>query len=101
MSYQPRDLSVIGYSNGFTLWHLHSADGPEDIAAPGYFDDALNLLEPGDFILANLRSASDCEAHAVFVLTKSAVGVQAAVIAAFAPADTRPLSGARKPAAAE
>lgn len=57
MSYKPRDLSVIGYCNGFTLWHLQSADDPAAIAAPNYFSDAGNLLQPGDFILARMSGS--------------------------------------------
>jgi hypothetical protein len=57
MSYKPRDLSVIGYCNGFTLWHLQSTDDPAAIAAPDYFSDAANLLQPGDFILARMSGS--------------------------------------------
>ena len=26
MAYDPHDLSVVGYANGFTLWHFQSRD---------------------------------------------------------------------------
>lgn len=31
MAYNPRDLSVVGYSNGFTLWHFRSRDSAAEL----------------------------------------------------------------------
>jgi hypothetical protein len=57
MSITTRDLSVLSYANGFTLWHLKaSADTQTEIAAKGYFDPAADLLADGDLVLV---SASD------------------------------------------
>ena len=51
MTFLARELSVLAYANGFTLWHYRtSADDP---LSPGYFDSAQELLREGDQIIAN------------------------------------------------
>ena len=38
MSFAARDLSVLAYANGFTLWHFTTTDA--SVATLGYFDTA-------------------------------------------------------------
>ncbi len=57
MSFSARELSVLAYANGFTLWHYRTAD---DLAAllagdGSYFAAADELLRPGDQILLSLE----------------------------------------------
>lgn len=52
MAYDARNLSVIAYANGFTLWHYSTEE-------PGFnpdrdFHRAGNILEPGDIILTSI-----------------------------------------------
>ncbi|MEQ8195330.1 MAG: hypothetical protein RIB59_12665 [Rhodospirillales bacterium] len=54
-----RDLSVLGYANGFTLWHLITEDDASEIRNRGYFDEAAGLFRPGDIIFANIRQKSE------------------------------------------
>jgi hypothetical protein len=80
MAFSARDLSVLAYANGFTLWHYRTGDSlerllghwdaaePEDAAndnktagdnktddrAPGYFAPAAEMLRAGDEIKVNL-----------------------------------------------
>ncbi len=58
MAFQTKDLSVLAYANGFTLWHYTTADpaGALTKARPGYFDPANAMLRAGDIILANARA---------------------------------------------
>ncbi len=58
MAFQTKDLSVLAYANGFTLWHYTTADPAVALtkAAPGYFDPAHAMLRAGDIILANARA---------------------------------------------
>ena len=57
MAFTLRDLSVLAYANGFTLWHYKpSEDGLAEIGHAGYFADAADLLAPGDMVML---SASD------------------------------------------
>ena len=56
MSFLARELSVLAYANGFTLWHYRTAS--DDLLAPGYFDSAEELLREGDQIIANALGAA-------------------------------------------
>ena len=51
MTFLARELSVLAYANGFTLWHYRTSD--DDLLSPGYFDSAQELLREGDQIIAN------------------------------------------------
>lgn len=47
-----RNLSILAYANGFSLWHYKSARGNlADISAAHYFDDAADMLSLGDMIM--------------------------------------------------
>jgi hypothetical protein len=47
-----RDLSVLAYGNGFTLWHYKMGPSAIAVAAePGFFGDARVMLAPGDLIM--------------------------------------------------
>ena len=51
MSFTARELSVLAYANGFTLWHYRT--GADDLLGAGYFDSAQELLREGDQIISN------------------------------------------------
>ncbi len=57
MGFIVRNLSVLAYANGFTLWHYKA--GPDTVAAadnPSFFSEAKDLVAPGDMLMV---SASD------------------------------------------
>ncbi|MDY0872499.1 hypothetical protein [Dongia rigui] len=54
MRFDPTQLSVLAYANGFTHWHYRSADPLHGILAPAYFSAAAEMLRPGDQITVNL-----------------------------------------------
>jgi hypothetical protein len=63
MAFNARELSVLAYANGFTLWHYRTADPSDSLTKPdatanptahGYFAAACELLRPGDQIIVNL-----------------------------------------------
>lgn len=54
MSFQSKDLSVLAYANGFTLWHYTTADVGGDVDTAGYFNPAADMLRVGDMIFANV-----------------------------------------------
>ncbi len=56
MAFESKDLSVLAYANGFTLWHYTTRDG--DVGA-GYFDEAADMLRPGDVIVANVNAVAE------------------------------------------
>ena len=52
MAFAIRNLSVLAYANGFTLWHYKSgADAMTCIAAQDYFEDAADMLSGGDIMM--------------------------------------------------
>lgn len=49
-----RDLSVLAYANGFTLWHYKL--GPKTVSnatAPGFFNESSGMMAVGDMILVS------------------------------------------------
>ncbi len=54
MSFSVRELSVLAYANGFTLWHYKAgATGLSSVAEPGFFGPAADLLADGDMVLVS------------------------------------------------
>ena len=53
MAFQSKDLSVIAYANGFTLWHYATEDLDTVVDGSGYFDEATDMLRKGDILIAN------------------------------------------------
>ena len=49
-----RNLSVLAYANGFTLWHYKAGKTPlAEVAADGFFSDASDMAKAGDFIIVS------------------------------------------------
>ncbi len=59
-----KNLSVLAYANGFTLWHYRAGKATrKDVGADEFFADARDMLAIGDMIMV---SASDgCTIRAV------------------------------------
>lgn len=54
MAFQNKNLSVIAYANGFTLWHYASTtETMATITASGYFNDVKTLMNTGDVVIIN------------------------------------------------
>ncbi len=54
MAFQNKNLSVIAYANGFTLWHYSSANETlATITANGYFNNVKTLMNIGDIVIIN------------------------------------------------
>ena len=53
MAFQNKNLSVIAYANGFTLWHYKEDATLATITASGYFANVKSLMNTGDIILIN------------------------------------------------
>ena len=58
MAFQNKNLSVIAYANGFTLWHYKENATLATITASGYFSSLKNLMNSGDIILINGSNGS-------------------------------------------
>ena len=53
MAFQNKNLSVIAYANGFTLWHYVANETITAISTAGYFDSVKTLMNTGDVIIIN------------------------------------------------
>ena len=53
MAYSSENLSVLAYSNSFTLWHYKSEDLDTAVVADSYFDEASDMVRVGDMVLVN------------------------------------------------
>lgn len=54
MAFQNKNLSVIAYANGFTLWHYSSSlETLSSVTANGYFNSVKTLMNIGDIIIIN------------------------------------------------
>lgn len=74
MAYQSKNLSVLAYANGFTLWHYTTPDIAADADTAGYFNDAADMLRTGDMILANTDTDGTPSAG-IYLVASNAGGV--------------------------
>ena len=88
MAFQARNLSVIAYANGFTLWHYTTPDLAADVDTTGYFDHATEMLRVGDMILANVDTDSDPGAGIFLVNANSGGSVDVADMTSVGASDT-------------
>lgn len=51
MAFQNKNLSVLAYANGFTLWHYTTSDSLDEIKSDGYFNVVGTLMNTGDIII--------------------------------------------------
>jgi hypothetical protein len=75
MAYLSKDLSVLAYANGFTLWHYTTADAAAAVDTAGYFNAAADMLRAGDIIIANTETAATPKGGLFFVSTAAAGSV--------------------------
>lgn len=68
MSYDPKNLSVLAYANGFTLWHYATSDTTV-LSPAGYFNDAADMLRKGDVIIAHVGTSGTTNAQTIAVRT--------------------------------
>ncbi|MSP00393.1 MAG: hypothetical protein EXR07_04975 [Acetobacteraceae bacterium] len=54
MGFAVRDLSVLAYANGFTLWHYKAGkDSLPAVAAVNFFADASDMMAAGDMVMVS------------------------------------------------
>lgn len=53
MAFQNKQLSVIAYANGFTLWHYSANETLATITANGYYNNVKTLMNRDDIIIIN------------------------------------------------
>lgn len=72
MAFAIRDLSVLAYANGFTLWHYKAHDITLlDVSAPDFFAEAADMMAFGDVVVVSARDGgtslyvTKAQAHSV------------------------------------
>ncbi len=54
MAFSVRNLSVLAYANGFTLWHYQAgSDVLEQVGSRGFFVAASDMLTAGDIMMVS------------------------------------------------
>jgi len=89
MAYASRDLSVIAYANGFTLWHYTTQDAATVVDTAGYFNDAADMLRVGDMILANTDTDGTLTSGILHVSENTGTQVDVDDLTQVGSADTR------------
>ena len=88
MAYVPKNLSVLAYANGFTLWHYTTADTAAVVDSANYFNGASEMLRIGDMILANVETGGTMKAGIFLVNANSGGAVDVADITGVGGTDT-------------
>ncbi|KAA1057193.1 hypothetical protein [Azospirillum argentinense] len=91
MPYAAKDLSVLAYANGFTLWHYTTPDAAAQVSEIGYFNGAFDLLRIGDMILVNAGPASQIEGAVVIVSGSDLTNLTVSVTSLTSPTPAPPV----------
>lgn len=74
MAFAARNLSVLSYANGFTLWHYTTTDNNTTVTTANYFNAASDMLRKGDLIVANVDTGGT-QANKQYFVSSVASGV--------------------------
>ncbi len=69
-----KNLSVLAYANGFTLWHYTTTDTEAEVLTANYFDEISNIVNIGDMVMLN-ADTDGTPANGMLVITGNASGV--------------------------
>ena len=83
MAFELKNLSVLAYANGFTLWHYATPDAAAALDDAGYFNAAADMLRAGDMILANTATGGTAQSGVFAVASAAAGSVDAASLTPF------------------
>ena len=89
MAYVAKNLSVLAYSNGFTLWHYSTPDTANTVDTTGYFNPAADMIRVGDIVLANTETGGAAKAGLLLVSSNAGGVVDANDLTQIGAADTR------------
>jgi len=74
MAFQSKDLSVLAYANGFTLWHYTTVDTAALVDTVGYFNIAADMVRVGDMVMANVDT-DGVPGSGIFLVNANSAGV--------------------------
>ena len=89
MAYVSKDLSVLAYANGFTLWHYTTSDAANTVDTAGYFNGATDMVRIGDIVLANTETGGAPKAGLLLVSANTGGIVDVNDLTAIGATDTR------------
>ena len=78
MAFVLKDLSVLAYANGFTLWHYRTADVDTAVDDADYFLEAIDMLRLGDMIIANTGEGTTPKGGFFRVVTNTGTAIDVA-----------------------
>ena len=59
MAFAARNLSVLAYANGFTLWHCKAQkDSVDEVVSNNYFREAADMLTAGDLVMVTASNGA-------------------------------------------
>ncbi|MCP5367676.1 MAG: hypothetical protein H6907_11510 [Hyphomicrobiales bacterium] len=73
MAFESKNLSVLAYANGFTLWHYTTTETAATVGGVNYFNDAVDMLRVGDMIMAN-TDTDGTPAAGIFLVNDTTAG---------------------------
>jgi hypothetical protein len=56
MAFTLRNLSVLAYAQGFTLWHYKAEDELDAVGHTGFFDSAADMVSAGDMMMVSAKN---------------------------------------------
>jgi hypothetical protein len=74
MALLTKNLAVLAYANGFTLWHYKTTDTAATVDTEGYFNLASSMINVGDVIYANVETGGTMKTGQ-FAVVSNAAGV--------------------------
>jgi len=74
MAFQSKDLSVLAYANGFTLWHYTTTDTAIIVDTAGYFNAAADMMRVGDMVMSNVDT-DGVPGSGIFLVNANTAGV--------------------------
>ncbi len=74
MAIDSKNLSVLAYSNGFTLWHYKTTDTKTVVETSGYFDKVANIFNEGDMIFTSVLGG-DTKQTIIYIVSSVENGV--------------------------
>lgn len=57
MAFKSKNLSLLAYANGFTVWHYKTGDQLHEVLS-GYFNPVSDLMDKNDMIILNTGDMS-------------------------------------------
>ncbi len=74
MAFLSRELSVLAYANGFTLWHYRTTDTAAVVDGSGYFNRVAETMRVGDLVVLT-AGLGGAPAHGLLVVVSNSGGV--------------------------